>query len=229
VQKNCLHFISASVIRVTPFVKWTSNSELTGEVIRALLEARQEKNTAGWIRLDDLDKQFANRATQSKIANLEGSVYSLWARLNEIRRNVQEHARQLPEVSLSRAPDISGLWECTTKFTIERIYQRHGEIGSRFCTGAFDHYLRGWWVRDHFSYDVWRINVETNQFTIMQGKMYDITENSFKSTIFATDGYQELEANFRENLEWRRLETKEKLLDPAPKKRQRRLIRLFGR
>jgi hypothetical protein len=202
-----------------PVKMWSSSAELAGEVIRALQESGSAKENAGWIRIDQIDKNFADQATETKIANLEGTVYSLWARFNEIRRNVQEHARQLPEVSGSRAPDISGRWECTTKHTIQTIYQRYNQIASRHPTGAFDHYMRGWWSRDHFSYDVWRINLDTNNFTIMQSKIHDITYNSFKSTIVGTDGFQELEYDFRENLEWRRLSTLQKSTKPEKPRR----------
>jgi len=212
-----------------PIRKWASRTELASEVVRALLDARRIKSSAGWVRLDRLDQQFADRATQAKIANLEGAVYSLWARLNEIRKNVQEHARQLPDVSESRAPCVSGVWECTTKFTIMNIHQRHSEIASRFGTGAFDHYLRGWWVRDHFSYEVWRINLQTQQFTIMQGRLFDIKENTFKTTVFATDGFQELGVDFRENLEWRRLETNGKASPPPRGRPRQRILRFFMR
>jgi hypothetical protein len=185
---------------------WSTSDELSNEVLRALQETTALPQSAGWVRLDELDQAFADTVTQKRIVELQDWNFALLTRLSEIMTNAREFGRDLPKASEQAAPNIQGLWVAKGKFNKLRIFQRDSMIAGYSEGGAFDHILHGFWIDDRFSYEIWRINKRSQGFTIMYGILLAPSAKRIITQVEATDGAQELKKGFKERLEWDRLE-----------------------
>jgi hypothetical protein len=186
---------------------WETAPELSSEVQRALSAEIEENVRPGWIRATD-----AAEISDEGFKLLEAELSGVKSALDRYRKNVVESNRIRFESNLLAVPNLSGLWQCQEKATTLELFEYGGAIVSHFITGTHEHWLHGLWSPEtsEVHVQIWRrerqpLDGKNRRETIMFGRYHNITDSSFMSEIFSTDGKAELLQNYSEKLTWKRL------------------------
>ena len=82
-------------------------------------------------------------------------------------------------------------------------------VSAEAPTGPFAHSFRGLYTDDHFQYSVKRTNNANGCMTMMYGNIDVLSPDRIRIVVAATDGKCDLQANFWEDLIWRRVDSGE--------------------
>lgn len=186
---------------------WENPAELVTHVQRALPVEIADYDRPGWIRGDGLASLFSD-----EFQRLSSELSGVKSAIDRYRKNVVESNRQRFELNLLPTPQISGLWQCQEKSTTMELFEYAGAIVSHFLTGTHEHWLHGIWSPENteIQTQIWRRERPAHRgiekrLTIMFGRIFNITEFSFSTDVFASDGKADLKQDFTEHLTWKRL------------------------
>jgi len=186
---------------------WENPAELVTQVQRTLPVEIAECTRPGWIRGDDLASLFSDN-----FQRLSSELSGVKSAIDRYRKNVVESNRQRFELKSLPTPQISGLWQCQEKSTTMELFEYAGAIVSHFLTGTHEHWFHGTWSPENteIQTQIWRRERVAHggiekRLTIMFGRIFNITESSFSSEVFASDGKADLKHDFAEHLTWKRL------------------------
>lgn len=186
---------------------WESPHQLVAEVQRALPALFDDNDRPGWVR-GDVASDWVTR--QLKLARDE--LAGVKSALGRYRTNAIESNRRRYETDTLPPTTISGVWQCHEKTTTMEIFEYSGTVMSYVATGTHEHLMYGLWLPEkrEIQIQVWRRervspNGGPKRLTVMFGRLFNTTEESFESEVFASDGNAELEHDYTERLHWSRL------------------------
>lgn len=187
---------------------WESPHELVAEIQRALPTLFTDNDRPGWVRGDAASDWVTRQLTAAR-----NELQGVQSALGRYRTNAVESNRRRFETNTLPPPNISGVWQCQEKTTTMELLEYGGTVISHCPTGTHDHWLYGLWSpeRAEVQTQVWRrerlpVAPDERRLTVMFGRIFNISENSFETEVFASDGKADLDHNFTEHLTWKRLE-----------------------
>lgn len=186
---------------------WDDTKDIKLSIHETISDIIYRKDLVGWIRRDDISLHSAQ-----EFLELSSELAGVKLAIERYRKNVIESNRKRFENKLLPTLNISGIWQCQEKATTIELFEYAGAIVSHFITGSHEHWLYGIWSPENTEVQtqIWRKeNVAyaglEKRATIMFGRIYNITDSSFSTEIFASDGKADLFYDFRELLTWKKL------------------------
>lgn len=193
---------------------WDDKKDIKLAIHETISDFLYRKELVGWIRRDDISLHSSQEFQQ-----LSSELAGVKLAIERYRKNVVESNRKRHENRLLPTLNISGVWQCYEKATTIELFEYAGAIVSHFITGSHEHWLYGIWAPENTEVQtqIWRkeniaYEGKEKRITIMFGRIYNITDTSFSTELFASDGKADLFYDFSEHVTWKKLKATTNLL-----------------